>query len=107
MTNKGRLHHKAIGYKDLEKALKLIKNARDSGKMENASFSSQIETQKIKEETKLYRNSWIVEPLDNVVDFLTARSEGKPCKCLTRFEWMCETHHPATINNSIKAKAEP
>lgn len=82
-------HHKAIGYRDIERVLRRLREVRHSCTMENSSFGSKEETEQIKAVTKLYRESWQVRPLDQLIQFLEARAEGKDCECLGNYPGYC------------------
>lgn len=69
---------KPLGRKEADKLVLQLKQALRSAKMESANFegmSSGIDpkenkTEFIKEETRLYRQSWIVHPLEKVLEQL-------------------------------------
>ena len=51
-----------MGKKEARRLLSIAKEARKSALMDNADFSEEL-----KEETRLYRNTWIVHPLDQII----------------------------------------
>lgn len=56
------------GKKELRAMLESLQAARKAATFETASFTHDAENQKIKDVTKLYRDSWILGPLDAVIN---------------------------------------
>ncbi len=56
---------KGMGKKNIKMILRDLKEAHMSATYKHANFP-----QKLKEETKRYRESWILRPLKDVIDFL-------------------------------------
>lgn len=66
---------KPLGRRQAYDVLRLLREARESATMKNASFGGfgkegEKKTKEIKEETRLYRQSWIISPLDRVINQL-------------------------------------
>lgn len=59
---------KPLGKKEAESLYWLIRNAAKSATFENASFGmDKVETQKVKDLTKIYRQTWIIDPLQKAI----------------------------------------
>lgn len=73
------MHMKNLGKKKVKNILRRLENIRRTATMENASFylnkenkdwlkmGNEADTNKIKEATHLWRSSWIILPLDEVI----------------------------------------
>jgi hypothetical protein len=62
-----------ITKKEYEELLKALEAAR----MTNASFGTQLETDRIKETTRLYRATWIISPITQVLCAIEEREGNK------------------------------
>ena len=82
MTDKEKLKRGYVGIKNLEKLIPKLKEAKHSATMETMSLHGGIAdiinvkliggeiNEFIKEKTELYRNTWIVTPLQEVIEEL-------------------------------------
>lgn len=65
---------KPLGRKDADDLRVILQDALRSARMEDANFDDvggvKKETEYIKEKTRLYRQSWIISPIERVLDRL-------------------------------------
>lgn len=70
---------RSLGIKKQERLLSVLRAALDSAHMEDAHFGSH--TKLIKDETRLYRQSWLIAPLETAIKIIESNGEAvKPAE---------------------------